>query len=94
MGSTKQAPYGIIPAATSGTVRLRTRLQTSDPQTIIMAKKAITDRFRVTKHGKILRRPMGLSHSLANKRGKAIREKRLKTSLASTDARKIAKKYL
>jgi len=58
------------------------------------SKKTITDRFRVTKNGKILRRPMGLGHSRANKRGKAIREKRLQTSLVSYDAKKIAKKYL
>jgi ribosomal protein L35 len=59
-----------------------------------MAKKTITNRFRVTKSGKVLRRPMGLSHSLANKRGKAIREKRLKIPLAPTNTKKIVKKYL
>lgn len=59
-----------------------------------MAKKAITNRFRVTKSGKILRRPMGLGHSRANKGGKAIREKRLKSGLVRVDAKKISKKYL
>ncbi len=59
-----------------------------------MAKKSITDRMRVTKTGKVLRRPMGLGHSRANKGGKAIREKRLTSAMVSADARKIAKKYL
>lgn len=50
--------------------------------------------MRVTKTGKVLRRPMGLGHSRANKGGKAIREKRLTSAMVSADARKIAKKYL
>ncbi|MCL4405488.1 50S ribosomal protein L35 [Patescibacteria group bacterium] len=59
-----------------------------------MTKRAITDRFRVTKNGKILRRPMGLGHSRANKNEGRIRHKRKNKILISTDSKKIAKKYL
>jgi ribosomal protein L35 len=59
-----------------------------------MTKRAITDRFRVTKNGKVIRRPMGLGHSRANKGGESIRNKRKNRPLLNMDSRKIAKKYL
>jgi ribosomal protein L35 len=58
-----------------------------------MAKNSITDRFRVTKRGKVLRRPAGLGHSRANKTGKAIRDKRRTLGLEPAEAKKILKKY-
>lgn len=43
---------------------------------IMTVKNSISDRIKITKTGKILRRPMGLNHFRAKKSGKQIRAKR------------------
>ena len=52
-------------------------------------KHAVTDRFRVTKTGKTMRRPMGIGHSRAKKTGKYRRGKRKTLTLAKADIKQI-----
>lgn len=59
-----------------------------------MSKRAITDRFKVTRNGKVIRRPMGLGHSRANKSGNRIRGKRKGRALLYMESKKVLKKYL
>jgi len=54
-------------------------------------KKTITKRFRVTKTGKVLRRPTGQCHYRAKKSGKQIRAKRKWVPLSKPLAKKIKK---
>jgi len=54
-------------------------------------KKAILKRFKITKTGKVLRRPIGLCHYRAKKSGKKIRQKRKLVPLAECEAKKIKK---
>ncbi|MFH1462687.1 MAG: 50S ribosomal protein L35 [bacterium] len=52
-------------------------------------RKSITKRFKITKSGKILRRPTGLDHYRAKKTGKAVRKSRKWVELAKNEAKKI-----
>lgn len=44
-------------------------------------KKSISSRIRITKRGKLIRRPMAVDHSRTRKTGKGVREKRLNVGL-------------
>lgn len=55
-------------------------------------RKSVRDRIRVTKRGKVLRRPMTLGHSRANKSATQLRRKGRSRGL--DDGKKIIKKYL
>jgi len=57
-----------------------------------MAKNSISDRFKVTKTGKVLHRPMGIGHSKAKMRGAVTRAKRRGRLLEGADA-KIIKRF-
>jgi len=52
-------------------------------------KHAVTDRFRITKTGKTMRRPMGIGHSRAKKTGKYRRDKKKTLTLAGADVKQI-----
>jgi len=52
-------------------------------------KKSITKRFKITKRGKILRRPCGLDHYRARKSGKKVRESRKWVKVSKAEAKKI-----
>jgi len=52
-------------------------------------RKSILKRFKITKTGKVLRRPTGLDHYLAKKTGKAIRKRKKLIPLSKWEARKI-----
>jgi len=54
-------------------------------------RKSIVKRFKITKTGKVLRRPIGLNHYLAKKSGKAKRKKRKMIPLSKWEAKKIKK---
>jgi len=54
-------------------------------------RKAILKRFKITKTGKILRRPTGLDHYRAKKSGKKVRKSRRWISLSKPEAKKIKK---
>lgn len=61
--------------------------------TKLKTKKSITKRFKITKTGKILRRPTGLDHYRAKKSGKKIRQSRKLIRVSIPEAKKL-KKYL
>jgi len=52
-------------------------------------RKAILKRFKITKTGKILRRPTGLDHYRAKKSGKKIRKSRKLIPLSKPEAKII-----
>ena len=54
-------------------------------------RKAILKRFKITRRGKILRRPTGLDHYLAKKSGKKRRQKRKWVKLSKWETKKIKK---
>ena len=54
-------------------------------------RKSIKKRFKITKTGKILRRPTGQDHYLAKKSGKKIRESRKWVKVSKTEVKKIKK---
>lgn len=54
-------------------------------------RKSILKRFKMTKTGKILRRPTGLDHYRAKKSGKKIRKTRKWIPLSKAEAKKIKK---
>ena len=54
-------------------------------------KKSITKRFKITKTGKILRRPTGLDHYRAKKPGKKIRQSRKWVEVSKGEVKKIKK---
>lgn len=56
-------------------------------------RKSLTKRFKITKTGKILRRPTGQDHLRAKKSGKKIRQSRKWIKLSKSES-KILKKYL
>jgi len=56
-------------------------------------RKAILKRFKITKTGKVLRRPTGLNHYRAKKSGNKIRKSRKWIPLSKSEA-KIIKKLL
>jgi len=52
-------------------------------------RKSISKRFKITKTGKILRRPTGLDHYRAKKSGKKIRKSRKWIKLSKAETKKI-----
>ncbi len=56
-------------------------------------RKSIIKRFKITKTGKILRRPTGQDHYRAKKSGKKIRQTRKWIPLSKAEA-KLIKRYL
>jgi len=52
-------------------------------------RKSITKRFKITKTGKILRRPTGQDHYRAKKSGKAVRRGRKWILVSRPEAKKI-----
>ncbi|MBI2042178.1 MAG: 50S ribosomal protein L35 [Candidatus Nealsonbacteria bacterium] len=54
-------------------------------------RKSITKRFKITKNGKVLRRPTGQDHLLAKKSGRRIRALRRWIEMPKADAKKIKK---
>jgi len=54
-------------------------------------RKSISDRFKITKTGKVLRRAMAQGHFLAKKRSVQIKRKKLLRGLDF--GKKIVKKY-
>lgn len=54
-------------------------------------RKSILKRFKITKNGKILRRPTGLDHFRAKKSGNKIRLSRKWVVLSKPEAKKIKK---
>ena len=57
----------------------------------LKTRKAITKRFKITKTGKILRRPTGLDHYRAKKSGKKIRQSRKLVRVSKPEAKKLKK---
>ncbi|MBZ1348544.1 MAG: 50S ribosomal protein L35 [Candidatus Nealsonbacteria bacterium] len=57
----------------------------------LKSRKSITKRFKITKTGKILRRPTGLDHYRAKKSGKRIRQSRKLIKVSTSEAKKIKK---
>ncbi|OGY62575.1 MAG: hypothetical protein A2745_01015 [Candidatus Harrisonbacteria bacterium RIFCSPHIGHO2_01_FULL_44_13] len=58
-----------------------------------MAKNSITDRIKVTKTGKLIRRKMGLGHFRAKKSRKQLRRKEGQTLINKFDRKVFIKKY-
>jgi len=54
-------------------------------------RKSILKRFKITKTGKILRRPTGLDHLRAKKSGNKIRKSRKWVKVSKWEAKKIKK---
>ena len=54
-------------------------------------RKSITKRFKITKNGKILRRPSGQDHLRQKKDGNRVRADRKWVALSSGEAKKIRK---
>ena len=54
-------------------------------------RKSITKRFKITKTGKVLRRPCGQNHFRAKKTGKKIRQSRKWVELSQWESKKIKK---
>jgi len=54
-------------------------------------RKSISKRFKITKNGKILRRPSGLDHNRAKKTGKKVRNSRKWVLVPKCEAKKIKK---
>jgi len=52
-------------------------------------RKSIIKRFKITKNGKILRRPIGQDHNRAKKSGKKIRQGRKMIRLSKSEEKKI-----
>ncbi|MBI2574071.1 MAG: 50S ribosomal protein L35 [Candidatus Wildermuthbacteria bacterium] len=57
----------------------------------LKTKKAITKRFRLTKTGKVLRRPIGQDHHRSKKTGKQKRLTRKWVAVAPAEAKLIRK---
>lgn len=57
----------------------------------LKTRKSIIKRFKITKTGKILRRPSGLDHYRAKKSGKRIRKSRKWVKVSKPEAKKIKK---
>ncbi|MCK4474006.1 50S ribosomal protein L35 [Candidatus Parcubacteria bacterium] len=54
-------------------------------------RKSIAKRFKITKTGKILRRPAGQDHCRAKKTGKKIRKSRKWVAVSKYETKKILK---
>ena len=62
------------------------RAQCPDSKEIDM-KKSISTRIRITRTGKMVRRPMGIGHSKAKKSGVVNQKKRKSRNLEGIDAK-------
>jgi len=58
---------------------------------MLKTRKSILKRFKITKTGKILRRPIGLDHYRAKKPGKKVRASRKLIEVSKAEAKKIKK---
>ncbi len=58
---------------------------------MMKTRKSILKRFKITKTGKILRRPTGLDHYRAKKPGKKVRAGRKWIEVSKAEAKKIKK---
>lgn len=56
-------------------------------------RKSILKRFKITRNGKILRRPTGLNHYRAKKSGAQVRKSRKWVAVSKSEFKAI-KKYL
>jgi len=54
-------------------------------------RKSLTKRFKITKSGKVLRRPAGQDHFRAKKSGKKVRQSRKWVEVSKAEAKKIKK---
>jgi len=54
-------------------------------------RKSILKRFKITKTGKVLRRPTGLDHYRAKKSGKKVRLSRKWVRVSKSEIKKIRK---
>jgi len=54
-------------------------------------RKSITKRFKITRTGKVLRRPVGQDHYLAKKSPKKRRKNRKWVEVSKSEAKKIKK---
>jgi len=54
-------------------------------------RKSVLKRFKITKSGKVLRRPTGLDHYRAKKSGKKKRQSRKWVGVSKPEAKKIKK---
>jgi len=54
-------------------------------------RKSILKRFKITKTGKVLRRPIGLDHYRAKKSGKKIRRSRKWIKVSKAETKKLKK---
>ena len=57
----------------------------------LKTRKSLKKRFKITKTGKILRRPTGLDHYGVNKSGKTKRLNRKWVKLSDSETKKIKK---
>ena len=57
----------------------------------LKTRKSLKKRFKITRTGKVLRRPTGLDHYRAKKSGKKIRESRKWVEVSKAEAKKIKK---
>ena len=57
----------------------------------LKTRKALTKRFKVTRTGKVLRRPVGQDHYLSKQTGKKRRSRRSWVQMQDADAKKIKK---
>jgi len=55
----------------------------------VKTRKSVLKRFKITKTGKVLRRPTGLDHYRAKKTGKQIRKSRKWIEVPKAEAKKI-----
>ncbi|NCO80337.1 50S ribosomal protein L35 [bacterium] len=58
---------------------------------MLKTRKSILKRFKITRTGKVLRRPTGLDHYRAKKTGKQIRKSRKWVEVPKAEAKKIKK---
>ena len=58
---------------------------------LFVVRKSILKRFKITKRGKVLRRPTGLDHYRAKKPGRKVRESRKWVKVSKAEAKKIKK---
>ncbi len=52
-------------------------------------RKSLIKRFKITRTGKVLKRPVGLDHYRAKKSGKRIRKSRRWSEVSKAEAKKI-----
>jgi len=57
----------------------------------VKTRKSITKRFKITKNGKIMRRPTGQDHLRSKKSGNVVRASRKWIALSEAEAKKIKK---